>query len=1556
MPAPLHLLRASVAAFFLLACTAGAQAPNSNWVFPSPTGNLLYQFDERGQRIPDFSHVGYRSGTAPLPDVSKAIESNRWVFVSPLNGDDTTNLQAAINQVSARSLNSNGFRGIVFLQAGEYQLSNTLKISAGGLVLKGVSDSASTGSRLRATAPRQYTLISVDGSGSRTTVSGTTHQLTQKLVPAGTRTFEVDSTNGLAVGHLVRIKRPSTANWIAAIDMDQLGPASGGDPDVVPWTEGSKDLYFDRAITRIEGRWITVDAPLPQTFEAVYGGGQISRYTWSRAENIGIEDLYGVSDHDGSGTDEEHAWEFITLRDVQHCWVRNITSQYFGYSAVSVNTGAKWITIADSQCLDPISLITGGRRYSFNNGGAELTLFVNDYARKGRHDFVFGSTVPGPNAFVHGTADTAYADTGPHHRWSVGGLFDLIDVNGDAINVQNRGNLGTGHGWAGAYMTVWNCEADSYRVRNPPMARNWLVGSVGAISSSSCCAVGADPPGTYDHSGASGGPVHPRSLYYGQLQQRLKWPFSEFREYWLGDVDQFAATNAAGESVTVDEGWPSQVQTAAGTNVVSANFDALAGNRWVAFTFRFGLAANEQVKAASLVLGLRAIGSASTDALYLDTTAAPLSFNSLGWSIATTGSTVETIEVDPALLADGRLNVALGDDTAVDFATLQLQVAPILPASTNTLAPVADAHVRGGTYASDNFGTDPTLQTKDVTASDVNRESFLRWDLAGLGGKLIEARVRLFCTAASQAGNENVAAFVSNDTWGETTLTFNNKPTSGKLFAQWLPVPGQAAEFVVTPFVTEALLGDGKLSLRVSAADDFGGLGNVSYAAREDATPTRRPQLILLFSNTPPILSHLTNYNGAANFPLGPLPFLIGDAETPAGNLVLSANSSNTNLVPRANIVFGGSSSNRTVTVTPAANQTGSALLTLTVSDGSLSTDDTFVVNFGTGNTPPTLSNLDDTSIPEGGALARPFTVSDPETAWTNLIVTAASSNPNLLPPAGLGLGFAGIYRVIYLTPAPDAFGTATITVTVSDGFLSASDSFVLTVTPVNDRPEFVEITSPEDGATIGAGAPFPITAEALDVDGNLARVEFFQGASRLGLSTNAPYTVPWPNPIPGSYSLTAVATDSNGLAVTSAPVHVTVAAPEATLVSTGAVWKYFDAMTDLGTTWRAPAFDDSAWLSGPAPLGFGDGDEATAVISNRARITTYFRRSIEVTNLAAIAQLTLNLLRDDGAVVYLNGAEVFRSNMPTGAIAWGTFAGATALAEDESTNFYPAVLSPWRLRPGPNTLAVEVHQNSTNSSDISFDLALTAAPPASQVLVPPGATWRYRDTGIAPPATWTQPLFDASGWAGGPARLGYGGDGETTLVSFGTNANAKHITTWFRRDFAVTDPSAFGTLELQFQRDDGVVFYLNGAEVLRDNMPAGSITAATLASSAVGTTNETRWFRVALNPSLLRPGLNVLAAEVHQAAADSSDLGFDSAVLAWPGAAAPSLIIRAEPSLMLQWPASATGYHLVTATNLASPVSWLPVIDPMIVSNSFSLLPLVQPTNTQRFFRLQSP
>lgn len=177
--------------------------------------------------------------------------------------------------------------------------------------------------------------------------------------------------------------------------------------------------------------------------------------------------------------------------------------------------------------------------------------------------------------------------------------------------------------------------------------------------------------------------------------------------------------------------------------------------------------------------------------------------------------------------------------------------------------------------------------------------------------------------------------------------------------------------------------------------------------------------------------------------------------------------------------------------------------------------------------------------------------------------------------------------------------------------------------------------------------------------------------------------------------------------------------AADTTLVPTGAVWKYLDNGSDQGTAWRATSFSDSTWASGPAQLGYGDGDEATTVgfgpSSTNRFITTYFRRAFSVTNASAFNALTLRLLRDDGAVVYLNGVEVWRSNMPAGTIGFTTPASVAIAGADEST-FVQTTISPSLLVNGTNVLAVELHQSSSTSSDISFDLQLIGSDSSASV------------------------------------------------------------------------------------------------------------------------------------------------------------------------------------------------------------------------------------------------
>ncbi|HMJ92095.1 MAG TPA: CotH kinase family protein, partial [Candidatus Acidoferrum sp.] len=142
----------------------------------------------------------------------------------------------------------------------------------------------------------------------------------------------------------------------------------------------------------------------------------------------------------------------------------------------------------------------------------------------------------------------------------------------------------------------------------------------------------------------------------------------------------------------------------------------------------------------------------------------------------------------------------------------------------------------------------------------------------------------------------------------------------------------------------------------------------------------------------------------------------------------------------------------------------------------------------------------------------------------------------------------------------------------------------------------------------------------------------------------------------------------------------------------------------------RTTDFIDTAWLSGPAELGFGDGGEAT--LNTAGFVTYYYRHSFNVPVASAITNLRVNLKVDDGAVIYLNGVEAYRRNMDTGVVTSATSAPGTAA--DDGSGFHPKSISAGMLQSGPNVLAVEVHQAGAASSDVSFDLELIGNPTPS--------------------------------------------------------------------------------------------------------------------------------------------------------------------------------------------------------------------------------------------------
>ena len=201
--------------------------------------------------------------------------------------------------------------------------------------------------------------------------------------------------------------------------------------------------------------------------------------------------------------------------------------------------------------------------------------------------------------------------------------------------------------------------------------------------------------------------------------------------------------------------------------------------------------------------------------------------------------------------------------------------------------------------------------------------------------------------------------------------------------------------------------------------------------------------------NSAPTISSVANQSTLQNIPTTAIPFTVDDAQASPDSLGVDGSASNIALVPNSNIVFSGTGTNRTVTITPAAGETGSAIITIRVNDGLLTNATTFTLTVSTVNTPPTISAISGQTILQDTVLGPiNFTIGDAETAAASLLLTGASSNPDLIPNANIVFGGSSENRTVTVTPATGQSGITTITLMVNDGVITVSRSFLVTVIP----------------------------------------------------------------------------------------------------------------------------------------------------------------------------------------------------------------------------------------------------------------------------------------------------------------------------------------------------------------------------------------------------------------------------------------------------------------------------------------------------------------------------
>ncbi len=469
----------------------------STLVSVGTNGKLVYTPDSKGNVVPDFSWVGYMNSEAPIPTIA-VVKT-----VYPAAGDNLANVQSVIDSVAAMPLDANGFRGAILFKSGVYNISDTIHISASGIVLRGEGFDIS-GTHFIATKPAQHTLFYFQGNSGTANVSGTKKSITDVYVPYGAKQVNVATGHSFQPGNQVFVHRIPNQLWIDMLTMAQWG-----------WTPSAYDVYYERIVTAVNGNQITLDAPVMDVIDTTYAKGELVKFTSSRIEKCGIENMR-ISSYYASATDNNHGWDAIEFENIKNAWARNLEVYFFGHAAVHADSHASWVTVDSCKCLDGKSTLAGGERYSFNLDG-QRCLVQNCFTRNGRHDFVNGSQTAGPNVFYNCQATQQQADIGPHHRWSTGILFDNIVGNG-AFAVQNRTSSGTGHGWAGAQTMFWNCEGNRMVLQDPEGDHtNWCIGYLGWVTG-----VGdlvTEPLGIEESTGTHIAAIP--SLFMAQLNDRL---------------------------------------------------------------------------------------------------------------------------------------------------------------------------------------------------------------------------------------------------------------------------------------------------------------------------------------------------------------------------------------------------------------------------------------------------------------------------------------------------------------------------------------------------------------------------------------------------------------------------------------------------------------------------------------------------------------------------------------------------------------------------------------------------------------------------------------------------------------------------------------------------------------------------------------------------------------------------------------------------------------------------------------------------------------------------
>jgi len=460
----------------------GFSQPEATLVYPGDDGKLVYEkHANTGESNPDniiidYSNCGYMGGGTAIPDVPVKVT------LYPQFGDDRQRIQDAIDYVSGLEPDENGFRGAVLLKAGTYELSvpgaDALQIRTSGIILRGEGQ-GQDGTILKTSLEKKHQVIATRPQNPSFRQSNKT-RISDPYVGSGRFEFQVENASGYAVGDTILVRFTPNQTWLDEIYANQYLNS-----DDEYWTTSLYTINYQRIITHIDGNSITIHSPVILPMQTKFGGGEIVQISLShkRLNNVGVENmrLIGTGITATCAADNPNRLQTaVHFEYTENSWIRGITVLHTSNSLFKL-WNSHYITVEDCASIEPLGPKRAGYRYTFYiDAASSHNLCQRTYTDDGRHDYVLGPRIPGPNVFLDGVSERG-GTQGPHQRWATGTLFDNLKLQ-SLIALEHRGTSGSGHSWAGVQSTIWNTESPSIICDAPVGHMNYAIGNTGTRS------------------------------------------------------------------------------------------------------------------------------------------------------------------------------------------------------------------------------------------------------------------------------------------------------------------------------------------------------------------------------------------------------------------------------------------------------------------------------------------------------------------------------------------------------------------------------------------------------------------------------------------------------------------------------------------------------------------------------------------------------------------------------------------------------------------------------------------------------------------------------------------------------------------------------------------------------------------------------------------------------------------------------------------------------------------------------------------------------------------